>query len=147
MLCVLLEVCAHVEVQGAQLECVRAQLERLDARASTLERHSIARRFATSSGPPTAARERALTLLDLSPDAIGKMVTFLDTDDELATALACRKLRDAIRGGDDAIARPRSLKTRVRGALAARLAGQAAVGRRVRCAVEHGPFRPRGRAG
>ena len=136
----------HVEAHGAQLDRVRAQLEGLDARASTLERHSVAR-AATSFEPATAAREQTLTLLDLSSDAMGKMVTFLDTDDELATALACRKLRDAIRGGDDAIARPRSLKTRVRGALAARLAGQAAVGRRVRCAVEPGAFRACRRAG
>jgi hypothetical protein len=38
---------------------------------------------------------RALTLIDHSPDALDGVVAFLDPDDELATWLACRKLRDA----------------------------------------------------
>jgi hypothetical protein len=41
LLGLLLEVRAHVEARGAQLERVRAQLERLDTRVSTLEQGAM----------------------------------------------------------------------------------------------------------
>jgi hypothetical protein len=68
--------------------------------------------------PAAAARERQLTLLDLSADVLGKVAASLDPDDELAASLACRKLRDALRGVLRSSARPaRALTTRVRSLL------------------------------
>jgi hypothetical protein len=118
LLGVLLNVQAHVESNGAQLERVHAQLERLDARVSTLEQHRCraAPPILARIPPPAATRERALTLLDLSTDALDKVVAHLDSDDELATALACRRLRDAVRGSrvrDAASASRPTLSTRV----------------------------------
>jgi hypothetical protein len=124
-LCVLLEVQAHIENNGAQLERVHALFERLDACVATLEQHCRAGGGAAPSQtltrlpPAAAARERAPTLLDLSTDMLDKVVAHLDPDDELATALACRKLRDAVRGSKavNASASRRTLSTRVRSLL------------------------------
>ena len=72
--CVLLEVRVHAETHGAQLYRMLAQLERLDARVATLERGSAERGSASARAriePAATARERALTLLDLSADALG----------------------------------------------------------------------------
>jgi hypothetical protein len=127
LLSLLLEVRAHVEAHGAQLELVHALLERLDARVSTLQRLPRATRTtpgATSSAvrfePAAAARPRALTLADLSADVLDKVVSFLGSDDELAASLACRKLRDAVRPPptlSSAQQPQRPLKTRVRSLL------------------------------
>jgi hypothetical protein len=116
---VLLEVRAYVEAHGAQLERARAQLERLDARASSLElgatRRSTASAGARRSRPAAAAREQRPTLLDLSSDVVDNVVTCLAPDDELAASLACRKLRDALRGARSRAGR--TLQTRVRSLL------------------------------
>ena len=116
MFSVLLELRAHAEAQGAQLERVHAQLERLDARVSTLERS--AERGATSARvryePAAATRERPLTLIDLGADALERVAAFLEHDNELAAALACRRLRDAVARADDPGARRRPLATSVR---------------------------------
>jgi hypothetical protein len=122
LLSVLLEARTHAEVHGAQLERVRAQLERLDARVATLERrpHHATPGAASSAArfqPSAAAWARSLTLMDLSVDVLDKVVTGLDPDDELAASLACRKLRDAIRPPavlSSAVQQPRRpLETRV----------------------------------
>jgi hypothetical protein len=74
LLSVLLEVCAHVDAISAQMERVRTQLERLDARVGTLERKSTAAR-----DPPTAtARGRALALLGLPPDVLNRWAKLID---------------------------------------------------------------------
>jgi hypothetical protein len=121
LLGVLLEVCAHVEAHGAQLERVRAQLERLDARVSTLEREGGAALQGKRFEATAAGGGRALTLVDLSTDALDKVLTFLYADDELAAALACRKLRDAIISGGvrsmSAAGERRPLRTGVRSLL------------------------------
>ena len=108
---VLLDVRASVEANGAALE-------RLDARVAALERHA-ARGAALAAG--VRGFEPGPTLLELSADALEKVATFIEPDDALATSLACRKLRDAIRGGVGAArgsARPRgALSTRVRSLL------------------------------
>jgi hypothetical protein len=109
LLGVLLEARAHVEAHGAQLERERAQLERLDARVSTLEHGGAPRGRAAFAG--ARPHERRLTLLDLSSDALDKVLTFLAPDDELAASLACRKLRDALRGARSSAGR--TLETRV----------------------------------
>jgi hypothetical protein len=117
LLCVLLEVRVHVEMHTAQLDRVHAQLERLGARVSTLERPARA----ASAGaverfePAAAARGRALTLVDLSAELIDHVVASLAPDDELAAALACRKLRAAVRSGHrSSMSAPRRpLQTRV----------------------------------
>jgi hypothetical protein len=94
---VLLEVRTHVEAKSAQLDRVNARLERLDARVATLEKGAGAR-DATSVGvryrPAACARAGAPRLLDLPSDVLAKVVEWLDPDDELATSLACRRLRD-----------------------------------------------------
>jgi hypothetical protein len=107
LLSVLLEVRAHVDALGVQLERLHAQLERLDARVAPLEDARIAplERRATPGAissvvrlqPSAAARTPSLMLTDLSADMIDKVVSSLGPDDELAASLACRKLRDAIR--------------------------------------------------
>jgi hypothetical protein len=118
---VLLEVRAHVEAHAAQVERLNAQLERLDARVATLER--LATPGATSSAarfqPSAVAHTRSLTLIKLSADILDKVVTLLDSDDELAASLVCRKLRDAIcPPGLPSRAQPqRPLKTRTRSLL------------------------------
>jgi hypothetical protein len=104
LLSVLLEVRAHAEAHGA-----------LDARVATLERLP-ARGAVARFQPAAAARERALTLLDLTPDALDKVVTYLAPDDELAASLACSKLRDALRARAQP-QRRRQLTTSVRSLL------------------------------
>jgi hypothetical protein len=108
LLCVMLDVRAHVEANGAQLD-------RLDARVSTLEQRATTPCAAVAVArfqPAAAARGRALTLLDLSGDSLDKVATFLDPDDELAASLACRTLRDAIRARPSAVPQRRTLKAR-----------------------------------
>jgi hypothetical protein len=95
---------------------VRAQLERLDARVSTLE-HGATAPAEREFQPAAAARERRLTLLDLSSDALHKVVTYLDPDDELAASLACHKLRDALRAARSSAGERTALQTRVRSLL------------------------------
>jgi hypothetical protein len=76
-----------------------------DPRRQALERARVAplERLATTPGgaasaaryePAAAARARSLTLMYLSTDVLDKVVTFLDSDDELAASLACRRLRE-----------------------------------------------------
>ena len=58
MLCVLLEVGAHVEAHAAQLERMHARLERLDARASTRSAQTATVRQTAEDRPSRAPRRR-----------------------------------------------------------------------------------------
>ena len=88
----------------------RPVLQRRVRRARDWNRGAMANQF---SAPDEHLSEQALTLLELSADSLGKVLTSLDPDDELAASLACRALRDAVR----AQRRQRTLKTRVRSLL------------------------------
>jgi hypothetical protein len=103
---VLLEVRAHADASSAQAERMRAQLEGLDARVATLERTCAA----TAAPRPTAApRGRMPTLLDMPADVLHRLADLIDPNDEFAAALACRRLRDALRNRRG----PRTLTTHV----------------------------------
>jgi hypothetical protein len=63
----------------------------------------------------SAPEQALITRIDLSTDALDKVVALPDPDDELAAALACRKLRDAVCASVSQ--RRRTLKTRARSLL------------------------------
>lgn len=99
---------AHTEAHGAQSDRVHTQLERLDARVATLAKRAVRGSPLTVFEPTASAR--ALTLIDLPTEELHRVATFLDPDDKLSAAFACRKLRDAVLGGEIGAQR-RTLKT------------------------------------
>jgi hypothetical protein len=86
-----------------RLERIGAQVERIDARVCRMERAwPLHARAAAAGDTPeplrVAVRPRTGHLLDLPAELLVAIAAHLAEDDELAAALACRRLRDAIAG-------------------------------------------------
>jgi hypothetical protein len=74
-------------------------VERIDARVRRMERGGPSRvpRAGDAPGPfPVAVRARAMQLLDLPAELLVAIAAQLAEDDEIAFALACRRLRQAV---------------------------------------------------
>jgi hypothetical protein len=92
---------------NARLERIGAHVERIDALVCRMERGGAYRALPTGNAPglfPVALRVRALHLLDLPADVLAVIATQLAQDDELAAALACRRLRQALAGTERRVA-------------------------------------------
>jgi hypothetical protein len=86
---------------NARPERIGAHMERIDARVCRMERGGPYRAPPASIAPglfPVAVRARAVHLLDLPPKMLVVIATHLPEDDELALALAFRRLRQAVPG-------------------------------------------------
>jgi hypothetical protein len=90
----------QMRVMDARLECIGAHVERIDARVCRVERGpSLAPPAGDAPRPlPVTVRARAVHLLDLPAELLVAIATQLAEDDELAFALACRRLRQAVAG-------------------------------------------------
>jgi hypothetical protein len=101
LLCLLLEVREQMREMDARLERIGAHVERFDARVCRMEREgpSLAPPAGDAPGPfPVTLRARAMHLLDLPAELLVAIATQLAEDDELAFALACGRLRQAVAG-------------------------------------------------
>jgi hypothetical protein len=101
LLCVLLEVHEQMREMNARLKRIGAEVERIDARVCRMERAGSTRAPPASDSPgpfPVAVRARAMHLLDLPAKLLVAIARQLAKDDELAFALACRGLRQAVAG-------------------------------------------------
>jgi hypothetical protein len=99
--CLLLEVREQMRGMNARLERIGAHVKRIDARVRCLERRgpSCAPPAGDAPGPfPVDGRLRAMQLLDLPAELLAAIATKLAEDNELAAALACRRLRQAVAG-------------------------------------------------
>jgi hypothetical protein len=99
----------------ARLERIGAHVERIDALLCRMERGgpSLAPPARDAPEPfPVAVRARATHLLDLPDELLVAIATQLAEDDELAIALACRRLRQAVAGAERRAAGAR-LSTRI----------------------------------
>jgi hypothetical protein len=100
---------------NARLERIGAHVERIDTRLCRMERAGSPRAPPTvdASGlSPVAMRARALHLLDLPAELLVAIATQVAEDDELAFALACRRLHQAVAGTERRTAGAR-LSTRI----------------------------------
>jgi hypothetical protein len=107
LLCMLLEVREQMAEMNARLERIGAHVERIDARVCCMERGGPSRALPAGDAPwpfPVAVRTRAMQLLDLPAELLVVIATQLAEDDELAFALACRRLRQAVAGADRRVA-------------------------------------------
>jgi hypothetical protein len=101
LICLLLEVREQMRKMDARLERIGAHVERIDARVCRMERGGPCRAPPTGDALvpfPVAVRARAMHLLDLPAELLVAIATQLAEDDELAFALACRRLRQAVAG-------------------------------------------------
>jgi hypothetical protein len=101
LLCLLLELRGQMREMNARLERIEAHVERIDARGCCMDcgGPSPVLHAGDATGPfPVAVRARAMHLLDLPADLLVAIATQLAEDDELAAALACRRLRQAVAG-------------------------------------------------
>jgi hypothetical protein len=105
LLCLLLEVREQMRGMNARLERIGALVERIDERMSRIdrERTSAGRSRAPRAGYalrpfPVALRARVMQLLDLPAELLVAIAAQLAEDDELAFALARRRLRQAVAG-------------------------------------------------
>jgi hypothetical protein len=97
LLCLLLEVREHMREMNARLERIGAHVERIDARLCRMERGGPSN--TPHAGPfLVAVRARAMQLLDLPAELLVAIAAQLAEDDDLAFALACRRLRQAVAG-------------------------------------------------
>jgi hypothetical protein len=95
LLCLLLEVREQMRKMNARLERIGAHVERIDARVCRMERGGscLVPPVGDAPGPcPVAVRARAMRLLDLPADLLVIIASQLAEDDDLAAALACRRL-------------------------------------------------------
>jgi hypothetical protein len=100
---------------NAPLEHIGAHVERIDARVCRMERDGPSRvpPASDAAGPlPVAVRARAVHLLDLPAKLLVTLATHLPDEDELAFALACRRLHQTVAGTDRRAAGAR-LSTRI----------------------------------
>jgi hypothetical protein len=104
LLCLLLEVRAQMRALNEQLARINAELSRIDARLCRMEGAAMAPRAPAAAAPPAvfcvAARVRPMLLLDLPLELLGAIATQLAEDDELATSLTGRKLREAVKASE-----------------------------------------------
>jgi hypothetical protein len=101
LLCLLLGVREQMREMNARLARIGAQVERIDASACCIERGGPARAPPAGDAPgpfPVAVRAQAVQLLDLPAELLVAIATQLTEDDDLAFALACRRLRQAVAG-------------------------------------------------
>jgi hypothetical protein len=85
----------------ARLERIAAHVERIDARLCRMERGGPSRAPPAGDAPEplwVAVRPPATRLVDLPAELLVAIAAQLAEDDELATAMACRKLRKAVAG-------------------------------------------------
>jgi hypothetical protein len=109
---------------NARLERIGAHVERIDARVCLMERSGSTR------APPArdALGPWAVHLLDLPPELLAAIATQVAEEDELAFALACRRLRQAVAGTKRGARRCAAVDE---DRLSVLLGGQAGVGRGV----------------
>jgi hypothetical protein len=115
LLCLLLEVREQMREMNARLGRIGAHVERIDARVCRMERGGLRRAPPSddAQGPfPVAVCARATQLLDLPTELLVIIAAQLAEDDELAFALACRRLCQAIAGSKRRAAGAR-LSTRI----------------------------------
>jgi hypothetical protein len=101
LLCLLLEVREQMRKMSARLERIGAHVERIDARVCRMERRGPSRAPPAGDAPgpfPVAVRARAVQLLDLPVELLVAIAAQLAEDEDLAFALACRRLRQAVAG-------------------------------------------------
>jgi hypothetical protein len=101
LLCLLLELREQMCEMNARLERIEAHVERIDARMCRMEREGPSRVPPAGDAPglfSVAVRARAIHLLDPPAELLVAIATHLAEDDELAAALARRRLRQAVVG-------------------------------------------------
>jgi hypothetical protein len=101
LLCLLLEVREQMREMNARLERIGAHVERIECLECRINRAgpSCAPPVGDAPGPfRVAVRARAVHLLDLPAELLVTIATQLAEDDELAFALACLSLRQAVAG-------------------------------------------------
>jgi hypothetical protein len=101
LLCLLLELREQMRLMNARLERIGAHVERIDARVCRMERGGPSRVPPAGDAPrpfAVAMRARAMHLHDLPAELLVTIATQLAEDDDLAFALACRRLRQAVAG-------------------------------------------------
>jgi hypothetical protein len=115
LLCLLLEVREQTRKMNARLERIEAHVERIDAHVCRMERGgpSGAPPAGDAAGPlRVAVRPPVMRLLDLPAELPMAIAAKLAEDDDLAFALACRRLRQAVAGTERRLAGAR-LSTRI----------------------------------